>query len=281
LPEYLKLKGKIERDDLPRHEQRFKKLMDDKIMQAILSFKSSLEAQEEEIQQSIDGLNESLREIPYTDSTYIELRCDATRDREICDFKRDLIRCLGDVAGQSAEDNEERYQNIQALLIQRFQAEERWTNKVTDVRNWLDFSVSERYCSDNTEKGRYTDSSGMSGGQKAKLAYTILASAIAYQFSLGREHSNYKSFRFVVIDEAFSKLDDGNAQYAMELFKNLNLQLLVITPKDKINVIENYISSLHMVSITSDKKSSRISPISIEKFRQERKLALSKGHAQP
>ncbi len=170
LPEYLKLKDKIERDDLPRHEQRFKKLMNDKIIQAISSFKSSLEAQEEEIQQSIYGLNESLREIPYTDSTYIELRCDATRAREIRDFKSDLIFCLGDMAGQSAEDNEERYQNIQTRLIQRFQAEERWTNKVTDVRNWLDFSVRERYCSDNTEKGHYTDSSGISGGQKAKMA---------------------------------------------------------------------------------------------------------------
>ena len=189
LPEYLKLKNKIEQDDLPRHEERFKKLMDDKIMQAILSFKSSLEAQEEEIQLSIDGLNESLREIPYTDSTYIELRCDATRDREIRDFKSDLSFCLGDVARQSAEDNEERYQNIQARLIQRFQAEERWTNKVTDVRNWLDFSVSERYCSGNTEKGHYTGSSGMSGGQKAKLAYTILGRVL----KLGKIVENTKN----------------------------------------------------------------------------------------
>jgi uncharacterized protein YPO0396 len=74
----------------------------------------------------------------------------------------------------------------------------------------------------------------MSGGQKAKLAYTILASAIAYHFGLNQENLGAKSFRFVVIDEAFSKSDDDNARYAMELFKNLNLQLLVITPKDKL-----------------------------------------------
>lgn len=162
-------------------------------------------------------------------------------------------------------------------MIKRFKEENEWTNKVTDVRNWLDFSVSERYQSDDTEKGHYTDSSGMSGGQKAKLAYTILASAIAYQFGLNQENSGAKSFRFVVIDEAFSKSDDDNARYAMELFKNLNLQLLVITPKDKINVIEPHLSSLHFVSNTLEGNSSKISSTSIERFRQNRHLALNKG----
>jgi len=79
--------------------------------------------------------------------------------------------------------------------------------------------VSERYRHDHTEKEYHTDSSGKSGGQKVKLAYTILASAIAYQFGLSQNSGNPKSFRLVVIDEAFSRLDDGNAHYAMELFR--------------------------------------------------------------
>lgn len=277
LDEYIKLKTQIEHDDLPRHERRFKELMTKKVIIATSVFKSSLEKQEEEIQQNIHDLNESLRLISYTDSTYIELCCEATRDREIRDFKNDLIICLGDVARQSIEDNEERFRNIQTRLIKRFKEEKRWTNKVTDVRNWLDFSVSERYRSGDTEKEHHTDSSGKSGGQKVKLAYTILASAIAYQFGLNQEDTRAKSFRFVVIDEAFSKSDDDNARYAMELFNNLNLQLLVLTPKDKINVIEPYISSLHFVSNSSEGNYSNIASISIEEYRH-RQLALSKGH---
>lgn len=268
LDEYLKLKIQIEKDDLPRHEQRFKQLMNEKVIIAISMFKSSLEKQEEEIQQSIDELNESLQNIDYTDSTYIKLCCDPSRNREIRDFKQDLIACLGDIARYSAEDNEERFKNIQTRLIDRFKSEDRWTGLVTDVRNWLDFSVSERYRSDNAEKEHHTDSSGKSGGQKVKLAYTILASAIAYQFGLNQDTVKNKSFRFVVIDEAFSKSDDSNARYAMALFKNLNLQLLVVTPKDKINVIESYISSLHFVHNASEGNCSKIASIPIEKYRQ-------------
>ncbi|MEM1368979.1 MAG: SbcC/MukB-like Walker B domain-containing protein [Cyanobacteria bacterium P01_H01_bin.15] len=274
LDEYLKLKVQIEQDDLPCHEKRFKQLMNEKVIIAISMFKSALEKQEEEIQQAIEELNESLQKIDYTESTYIKLCCDTTRNREIRDFKEDLKTCLGDVARQTAEDNEQRFQTIRTRLIERFKSEDRWTALVTDVRNWLDFSVSERYRADQSEKEHHTDSSGKSGGQKVKLAYTILASAIAYQFGLNQETANHKSFRFVVIDEAFSKSDDSNARYAMELFKNLNLQLLVVTPQDKINVIEPYISSLHFVANKLEGNYSSIVSISIEEYRRQRKLAL-------
>jgi uncharacterized protein YPO0396 len=273
LDEYLKLKTQIDRDDLPRHEQRFKQLMNDKVIIAISMFKSNLEKQEEDIQQAIDELNQSLAQIAYTDSTYIKLCCDANRNREIRDFREDLKICLGDVARQTPEDNEERFKNIQTRLIEKFKAEERWTTLVTDVRNWLEFSVSERYREDDNEKEHHTDSSGKSGGQKVKLAYTILASAIAYQFGLNQDDSKQKSFRFVVIDEAFSKSDDTNARYVMELFKNLKLQLLVVTPKDKINVIENYISGLHYIANTPEGDYSSIASISIEQYQRNRQLA--------
>ncbi|MEM9212975.1 MAG: SbcC/MukB-like Walker B domain-containing protein [Cyanobacteria bacterium P01_F01_bin.150] len=273
--EYVNRKNQIQKDDLPRHEKRFKQLMNEKVIIAISMFKSALEKQEEEIQQAIEELNESLQKIDYTDSTYINLCCDTTRNREIRDFKDDLKLCLGDVAKQDFEDNEERFNNIQTRLIERFKAEDRWTALVTDVRKWLDFSVSERYRADHTEKEHHTDSSGKSGGQKVKLAYTILASAIAYQFGLNQESIKHKSFRFVVIDEAFSKSDDSNARYAMELFKNLNLQLLVVTPKDKINVIEPYIASLHFVSNTPEGDCSKIASITIEDYRYKRQEALN------
>ncbi len=273
LDEYIERKTQIEREDLPRYEKSFKKHITEKITSAITIFKSSLEKQQEEIRQSIDDLNESLRLISYTESTYIKLRCEATHDSEVRDFKKELIHCLGDVIQQSDEDNEQRFHNIQSRLIKRFKEQDRWTNKVTDVRNWLDFSVSERYKLDDSEKEHHTDSSGKSGGQKVKLAYTILASAIAYQFGLNREDPTAKSFRFVVIDEAFSKSDDDNCRYAMELFKNLDLQLLVITPKDRINTIEQYLYSLHFVSNVPEGNYSSIASITIEKYRQNRHIS--------
>ena len=278
LPEYIKLKNKIEQDDLPRHEKRFKEMMTNNVIVFISNFQASLQLQEEEITHNIDNLNQSLREIDYTDATYIELRYQKNRDREINDFRNSLKICLGDVTRQTAEDNEERFKNIQKLLIIPFTEKARWTEKVTDVRNWLDFSVSERDRIDNKEKSYYTNSSGLSGGQKAKLAFTILASAISYQFGLNQTNFSGKSFRFVAIDEAFGKVDTPNTRSIMNLFQTLNLQLLVITPSDKIDVLEPYISSLHFVHNKETKDFSSVMSMSISQFQQNRDLALDNNN---
>jgi len=158
---------------------------------------------------------------------------------------------------RTTEANEASFQSIRALL-KRFEEDARWTSLVTDVRNWLDFSASELYRETGEQKNYYTDSSGKSGGQKAKLAYTILASAIAYQYGLDQESGRERTFRFVAVDEAFSKSDEQNARYAMELFRQLDLQLLVITPLDKIHVVEPYISACHFVTNNEEENDSRV-----------------------
>ncbi len=141
---------------------------------------------------------------------------------------------------------------------------------MTDVRNWLDFAAAERFSEDGSEKNYYSDSSGKSGGQKAKLAYTILASAIAYQYGLAQDEDQARTFRFVVVDEAFSKSDEKNAAYAMDLFKQLNLQLLVVTPLDKTHVVEPYIAACHFVANTQDENDSRVVNMTIQQYHAQK-----------
>lgn len=139
--------------------------------------------------------------------------------------------------------------------------------KVTDVRNWFNFQANENYFGDGSLKEFYSDSSGKSGGQKEKLAYTVLASSIA--FAYGLEGENDRSFCFVVIDEAFGKGSDDSTRYGLELFKKLNLQLLVITPIQKINIIEPYIQSIHFVHNREGMDSSVVS-LGIEEYWENR-----------
>ncbi len=267
---YRRYYEQTKREDLPRHSKRFKELLNDNVIIDINSFKAGLEQQEKEIEMSIEKLNSSLNKIDYTPLTYIELRSERTHDQEVREFKNELRACLPDVSQQrSAEANEASFQRIRVLL-QRFEQDDRWTAKVTDVRNWLDFSAEELYREDGKRKNYYSDSSGKSGGQKTKLAYTILASAIAYQYGLDQEEGRERTFRFVVVDEAFSKSDETNARYAMELFKQLDLQLLVVTPLDKIHVIEPYISACHYVVNNEEENDSKVYNLTIEQYHQQK-----------
>lgn len=139
---------------------------------------------------------------------------------------------------------------------------------MTDVRSWFVFSASERWREDDQEYEHYTDSGGKSGGQKEKLAYTVLAASLAYQFGLEWGEQRSHSFRFVVIDEAFGRGSDESTRYGLELFQRLNLQLLIVTPLQKIHVIEPFVANVGFVH-NEDGQHSRLRNLSIEEYRAE------------
>ncbi len=137
--------------------------------------------------------------------------------------------------------------------------------KVLDVRKWHNYAVEEYLTETNEQYRYYADSNGISGGQKVKLAYTILAAAIAHQFDVFTINNKSKAFRFVIIDEAFSKSDDSNSKYALNLFKAMDLQLMVVTPMDKVNLVEPFIESIH-VTVCDNNKYSYVHNIKKEEF---------------
>ena len=277
---YRQMLDTLVREDLPRHEKRFKELLNEGTINSIALFQGQLERECDDIERRIEAINSSLRSTEYNPGTYIELKAERTQDADIRAFREELKQCLSHSLGDAELYGEERFVRVQEL-ISRFNGREgladvdrRWTAKVTDVRNWYVFSAIERWQEDDSEKEYYAGSAGKSGGQKEKLAYTILASALAYQFGLEWGAVKSRSFRFVVIDEAFGRGSDESTRYGLELFKRLNLQLLIVTPLQKIHVIEDYINSVHYIH-NPDGRNSQVRSLTIEEYRQEKKRRLA------
>jgi uncharacterized protein YPO0396 len=269
LPGFEHILADLRTDDLPRYRQRFKNLLNEKVLEHIAFLYGDLHKQIEAIDERLATLNTALYALDYTPSTYIQLQAEPTRDAEVRAFREQLQACLPDVAATlTHEDYEASFQRIQALIT-RFQEDTRWTGKVIDVRHWLDFAASERDRSSGQERHYYSDSAGKSGGQKAKLAYTILASAIAYQYGLQDEANGTDTFRFVMIDEVFSRSDHENSRYAMELFKELGLQLLVVTPMTALHVVEPYISACHFVFNDREGRHSQVENMTLGQLRKQ------------
>lgn len=275
--EFRSMYNKLNGEDLPRHEQRFKTMLNEGTINDVALFQSQLEKEREQIERKIDLINKSLSAIDYNKGTYIKLVPDRNQDPEIRQFQQDLRACLGDALAANQDElyTEDKFQQVKTI-IERFKGREtltdldkRWTAKVTDVRNWFIFSASERWKADDTEREHYSDSAGKSGGQKEKLAYTILASALAYQFGLSFGETRSRSFRFVMIDEAFGRGSDESARYALELFKKLNLQILIVTPLQKIHIIEDYVSTVNFVH-NQDGCNSMIRNLTIEQYLEEK-----------
>ena len=293
--EFRTLLHKLAADDLPRFEARFKELLNENTIREVAHFNSQLNRERETIKERIAQINQSLTQIDYNPGRFIKLQEQPTPDAEVRDFQTELRVCLdgslsGGAAGVIATEQSDQYSESKFLqvkaIIERLRgregqtdADRRWTAKVTDVRNWFVFAASECWREDGREHEHYTDSGGKSGGQKEKLAYTILAASLAYQFGLVWGEARSKSFRFVVIDEAFGRGSDESAQYGLQLFQKLNLQLLIVTPLQKIHIIEPYVSSVGFVQ-NDEGRDSKLRNLSIEEYRVE-KSRLNESNGKP
>jgi uncharacterized protein YPO0396 len=267
LDSFLDLRAHVIREDLPRHEQRFKERLNEKVTHEIGLFNGSLQSECGEIKKKIDVLNTSLRQLEYRPGTFMCLEPRPVRDREISEFQQAMKECLAGTFEGTLEADEARYVRIEKLIV-RLREEVRWREKVADVRRWFDFVAREIDAATGQERAYYEDSTGQSGGEKAKLAFTILVAAIAYQYDIVPGRPSSDRFHFVVVDEMFSKVDDQYAEYALELFRKFGLQLLIVAPLDaKARVTEPYVGCyLHVVK--DDKSShSQILSMTAREFR--------------
>jgi uncharacterized protein YPO0396 len=288
---YQELHKRLTDDDLPRFQRQFKTYLNQNTIRDIAGFQSQLNKQADVIRERIDTINSSLVGVDYNPGRYIRLQAQVTPHQEVRDFRADLRACTDGAVSAGAGEGDDQYSEQKFLqvsrIIERFrgregqtEADRRWTRFVTDVRNWFLFSASERYREDDTEYEHYADSAGKSGGQKEKLAYTILAASLAYQFKLEWGAAKSRTFQFAVIDEAFGRGSDESTRFALELFERLGLQLLIVTPLQKIHVIEPYVSAVGFVDNPTS-SASRLQTLTIEEYRARREAHVLAGAAAP
>jgi len=272
--EFRAFHDRVATDDLPRFEDEFKRQLNVNTIRELAQFNNWLRRESDEIHARVDRINDALGAIDYSPGRYIRLVTERTVNTDVRDFRSDLRAATDDTL--SADDDhysDQRFVDVQRI-IERFRgrdghadADRAWTRRVTDVRNWFTFSASERDRDTDEEWEHYRDSDGKSGGQKEKLAYTILAASLAYQFGLEWGAEKSRAFRFAVIDEAFGRGSDVSTRYALDLFARLGLQLLIVTPLQKVHVIEPYVRAIGFVDNPSGSYS-QLQTLTIEEFRE-------------
>ena len=274
--DFLAFRDRVATDDLPRFESEFKDQLNKNAIQELAGFNNWLNRQASAIDERVDRINEALGAVPYNPGRFIRLEKEQTTNQDVAQFRSDLRNLTNDsLALDGDQYSEQRFLDVKRI-IERFrgrdgyaESDKAWTRRVTDVRNWFMFSASERDVETDLEWEHYSDSDGKSGGQKEKLAYTILAASLAYQFGLEWGVQQSRDFRFAVIDEAFGRGSDVSTRYALELFATLGLQLLIVTPLQKVHVIEPYVKAIGFVDNPTG-TCSRLQTMTIEEYRTRR-----------
>lgn len=271
--EYQKLLKQLINDNLPKFEKKFNEYLQETITNKVGDFRMFFENWSDSIKENIRLLNDSLKGIDFRDKdfkTYIQIVAPIRISDEVKEFRNLLNNAIPNIRELDATIDGRKnhfYNNIEPL-ISKLDKEE-WRKRVMEVRSWFSYKAEEFYKETNTKFKTYENMGQLSGGEKAQLTYTILGSAIAYQFGLTKEGLQTNSFRFIAIDEAFKAQDEDKARYLITLCKQLHLQLLVVTPSDNIHIVENDISFVHFVE-RKEEKYSWLYDMPIEQFKEEK-----------
>lgn len=272
--EYQRFLKRLNEEDLPGFEKRFNKYLHDTLTNHISVFRRFFIDWESSINKTIEQLNSYLKDIDFdvNPETYIQLASNKKHNVDINEFSKLLNDAMPNQHEINSNVDGQRihFERRVLPLMQRL-LDEQWRTKVMDVRGWLTYKAVEYYKADDMKRNTYESMGQLSGGEKAQLTYTILGSAIAYQFGLTK-HGCDSSFRFIAIDEAFRAQDEDKARYLISLCKQLHLQLLVVTPSDNIHIVENDISYVHYVERKGN--TSVLYNMPINQFKEERQKTL-------
>ncbi|WP_417369858.1 ATP-binding protein [Gelidibacter japonicus] len=272
ISEYQKFLERLKKDNLPKFEKKFNDYLQETITNKVGDFRMFFENWSDTIKENIRHLNDSLKAIDFKNSpkTYIQLVAPNKINDEVKEFRKLLEEAVPNVyqMEKTIDGREYHFNNHIHPFIEKLDKED-WRKKVMDVRSWFNYKAEEFYKETDQKFKTYEAMGQLSGGEKAQLTYTILGSAIAYQFGLTKEGLQSNSFRFIAIDEAFKAQDEDKARYLVSLCKQLHLQLLVVTPSDNIHIVENDISFVHYVE-RKEERHSWLYDMPIKQFQEQK-----------
>lgn len=127
-------------------------------------------------------------------------------------------------------------------LAKRRQEMERYA----DYRNYLSFSMYERVEDENgnVRENMVDEMAGRdSGGEGQNPKYVALMAGFAMLYM---SHSNRDSrIKLVLLDEAFSKMDQERSEVCLKYARKLNLQLIVCVPDERLQSLIQNVDSVY------------------------------------
>lgn len=245
--DFVGIHQRLKNEDLPAHEDRFRDFLNDNLTQHVGGLDAALMEEVKTHQRRLNQVNAALTELEYSGTTYVQIDHRETRDATIREFKGQLRDILGTGMNLDEHGRLVLFDKIREMIAS-FRKELEWTKLIADSRNWLDFGIREIRKSDGVQVNYQDSSQGKSGGQKTKLAFTILAASLHAQYGLAEDAERTDTFRLAIIDEIFAKTDEPTSKRALQLFQSMGFQLILAAPWEaKVRIAEPFVGSYHLV----------------------------------
>ena len=220
---------------------------------ALVSFKEDFIAKlKEKIEKSeamLDKINKNLSTHPFgIDEEKYKFHYEATKDSEFYNYYRIIMSGkLMESKDLFTELLDEKDNSYMQDLFNKISLETDSEEAEREVRRYLDYRNYMSYDIKITNK--YGDETYFSKINKEKLGgetqtpfYIVIASC--FDELMNKDKNKVDSTCTVVFDEAFNNMDEGRIKSLMEFYKELNIEVIIIVPSNRISAISPYMDTL-------------------------------------
>jgi hypothetical protein len=187
----------------------------------------------EKVRTQLDILNRRLANYSFVGQRYSFKRSVAVDFKPLYDLVKRVIgsqessfAALANRDGPADEEMTRAMAQVEDLVTR-----DQDTRRMEDYRNYFEFElVIENQAGEQQEFSKLVG--WLSGGQRQAPYYVaIAASMVSVYFPKGPRDSGVDGMGLVAFDEAFNKLDIGNTQNLIKLYRDLGLQLVIAAPE--------------------------------------------------
>ena len=201
-------------------------------------FLSKMKESIETARYEFDNLKKALKDINYGEDTYRFIISANAQKRNLYNMimseknmgKDNLFS--GGFQNQYKDEIEELFSKIKSR-----DSGDAVVREYTDYRTYLDYDI-EIVKKNGTVQKLSAKAKSNSGGESQVPFYVIMGA------SLNTIYKNNNSIRLLLLDEAFSNMDEQRIESVMQFFKALDFQTILVAPSPKIQDIEEHVDSV-------------------------------------
>lgn len=265
--DFAALLARLEEDDLPNFEARFREMLREQTKQNLNKLLYQIQSAPREIRDAMELINESLSTTEFEPGAHLQIEAREALPAEARDFVAKLREVVDGVLNdEDALDSEERFLKLKEvieLLKISDESPERIYRLRLDTRKHVTFLGVELNL-DGSRGAVYDSAEGLSGGQAQKLVFFCLAAALRYQLTgAGLSEARARTcvvgdcsrYGTVILDEAFDRADARFTRRAMDVFTKFGFHMVLATPEKMLQTVQDYIGGVTVVTCADRKKS--------------------------
>jgi uncharacterized protein YPO0396 len=231
---------------LPEYRERIVAAKEQAIQQLAEDIIFRLRENLVDVRRQIEDLNRALKDVPFGSERYQFTLEVAAEHRAFYDLIMEAGRFERDsLFGQSALGSEDTRRTLTDLFERLVQAEARQVKTEleshADYREYFDYDLRIQHA--DGSYSLYGRVAADKSGGETQNPYYIAIFASLYRLYRSLAPDGRPRCGLVLLDEAFSKMDEGRIQATLRFARGLGLQLVMATPKERSELVAPWVET--------------------------------------